>query len=323
MQGICYNADTCGVSWIRFLIKIQTLKICFNRLKKGVLMLFRAVIILSVVTAVASSEAAVDPGLIERIRNDFNEPNSDTCLTMVNRQKRVSAADIEKVRAAVKLGISYDVKLEGDAEALKENPVDFAVNHRTGSSTNIIAFVVLVDLPADKQPLMLSALKERWAIVNLGAMGKVTGEAAVVRAGQLVYRAFATLMGAGYSGDPRSLMAYIKDVEDLTKLPTNLEPEALSRMERFAKEVGLNRISVYRGYRLRMAAGEVPPLNPLRWKMWEERTGRKVEQAYKELGYDAGEVKSAYAEWLKTVPEDKREEKLHIEKPERAKVPKK
>ena len=192
------------------------------------------------------------------------------------------------------------MRLAQDAAPLQTSALAFATTYGRMADTNTIAFVVFVDEPETEVPMLLTALDGRWAIVNVAALGQVSGELAVTRAGQVAFRGFASVLGAGYSKDPRSLMVPLRNAGDLASLPTNLEPEALAATEFWGRRFGLPPLSVQNGLKMKVIAGLVPPVNPDRWSKWEQRTGKKARDIFIELGFNPDEIAAAYRERAKS-----------------------
>ena len=247
---------------------------------------------LSVVAQEAARPSVTN--ILDRYKAELSEPNVKTYLSVINKQRRLSAEGLEKMRETLELGLLAPVRLTEDAAPLKSSATAFAGACRKQADTNLIAFVVLVDVPEAEVPMMLTALDGRWAVVNVAALGTLKGDEAVTRTAQVAFRAFASLLGAGYSKDPRSLMVPISGAKDLALLSHNLEPKALAACGFWGDRFGLAKITGRSGFKRKLVAGEVPPANPDRWEAWEKRTGKKARPTFEKLGYNPDEIAAAY-----------------------------
>lgn len=240
----------------------------------------------------APAKAAAE--LIERYKTAVATAGNVNHLALVSKQPRLKAADLEKTVRDLEQGLMLPVRLTLDNAPLETSAVAFAEAFRARAATNVVAFVLLADAPEAELPLTLTALDRRWAVVNTAHLKGFRGEEAVTRCGQVVFRAFAALLGAGYSRDPRSLMVPLDGVAGLAALPHNLEPEAMAACGFWSQRFGLPRLTPQTGFKLRLLAGEVPPANPGRWPQWEERTGKKARDVISQAGFDPDKIAAAF-----------------------------
>ncbi|GEM_PF-5908885 len=250
--------------------------------------------------AVVRADAPAAAELIERYKTAVVTAGNENHLALVSKQTRLDTAGLEKTVQKLEQGLMLPVRLAQDNAPLKPSASAFAEAFRARAATNVVAFVLLVDAPEQELPLMLTALDRRWAIVNIAHLKSFKGEEVVTRYCQVAFRAFAALLGAGYSKDPRSLMVPLGSVKELDKLSYNLEPEAMSACGFWGDRFGLPKLTPSTGFKLKIFAGEVPPPNSKRWPAWEQRTGKNARECINAFGFDPDEIAKAFQELQKS-----------------------
>lgn len=245
-----------------------------------------------------------DNNVREKILKKYGSVETDKSFILFNAQNNLNQDQLATVQKKLFESLQRKVSIkqfEGKVSA--GTVVSCAVSRRKSlvESKEDTPFVLLMDASDQNQPLSMISLEQRWAIVNIHSLKKhYKGEELVTRTVQVLLRGYASILGAGYSKDVRSLMLPMRDVKDLAKMSENLEPTAIKSAYFWATQFGFESVpSPERVYRQKVVKGEVPPLNPERWPIWEKRFNKKVDEVFKKMGYSAASVKDAYNQYIK------------------------
>jgi len=141
----------------------------------------------------------------------------------------------------------------------------------TLKGTNVAAIIILVDRPGE--PMLLVAPEERWAVVNVAALGGsgVAVDLLNARVQKEIWRAFGLVMGAANSNFPGCVMRPVCKAEDLDHLKMNkLSPEPLMKIMSQATQMGIT-LSKFTSYRKACEDGWAPaPTNDIQKAIWNE-----------------------------------------------------
>ena len=199
---------------------------------------------------------------------DVDIPGSQQgSIRFVNAQKRVPAAEIEKVVAPFAKRLRYDAKLvEGDA-------VDALTAARAVSNLGATLAIFVVDDP--KLGTMLVAPEERWAIVNVAKLSAGNPAPAFLasRTRKEALRAIAFLTGGSHYGSP--LMSGLKNVAALDDVSRERYPvDVTMRMHKYLSDLGVTRLETDT-YRNALATGsDIAPTNEFQRAIYEQIKGK-------------------------------------------------
>ena len=198
--------------------------------------------------ALATRERTISPAarsnMLARTGGIIQAPAEGPAILFLNTQKRVADAALntpaEQMHKMLRLPTAF--KSQPSSE-----PVTEALNALKSKDT--AAVVVVTDTPGS--PSLLIAPENRWAIVNVAALGDktVAAETLAERTQKELWRAFAYLMGAAHSNFEGCLMKPVTTPEDLDALTAKtLSPEPLTKIMAQAQKMGLKpaRLSTYR-----------------------------------------------------------------------------
>lgn len=220
--------------------------------------------------ALATRERTISPAarsnMLARTGGIIQAPAEGPAILFLNTQKRVADAALntpaEQMHKMLRLPTAF--KSQPSSE-----PVTEALNALKSKDT--AAVVVVTDTPG--YPSLLIAPENRWAIVNVAALGDktVAAETLAERTQKELWRAFAYLMGAAHSSVQHCVMKSVLFPEDLDAFDTaELSPEPFSKIIDHAKRLGMKpqRTATYR--RAIEEGWAPPPTNDFQKAIWLE-----------------------------------------------------
>ena len=192
---------------------------------------------------------------VRRQGGELVRPGTFTGLiAVVNRQGRMSAAEIEAAIAPFSVREKYNVRLATDG-------------------AGATAVLTIIDTPG--QPTVLVATEEHWATVNLAdIVSDLPGENAkkkffVSRARKLVVKALSLLCGGGSSQFEGNLMNAAK-IRDLDRVDEDVPEDMFDRYEKYLKKLGVTKKETAT-YRKACKEGWAPqPTNDVQKAIWEK-----------------------------------------------------
>lgn len=200
-------------------------------------------------------------------------------ILFVNCQKRVPAAVSDEVADALTKVLRFNVETtNGVFTALGDAAKALAATGANGA-------LFIVD--DGTLPAVVSAIEDRWAVVNVGAFAQgAEGAKLANRLKCELCRAFSATFG--WASIHGGMMAVLKDAQGLDTLPVgSLGAENANRIRHQLKEIGLTSIPVG-SYRSACVMGWAPPpANDLQRKIWEEEEKSRQEYDRKEAGKKA------------------------------------
>ncbi|HNX35033.1 MAG TPA: hypothetical protein PKM57_10420 [Kiritimatiellia bacterium] len=189
-------------------------------------------------------------------------PAKGPVLVFLNTQKRVTDNGLSPMADQLRkiLRLSITVTDKPSQEPVTEALAALADN-------NTAAVLVLADVPG--YPSLLVAPENRWALVNVAALGD--GAALTERTQKEVWRAFGYLMGAAHSNKEGCLLKPVLSAADLDALNAKmLCPEPFMKIMNLAQKLGMTpqRMTTYRKA---VEEGWAPaPANDAQRAIWNE-----------------------------------------------------
>lgn len=212
------------------------------------------------------SPAAARSNMLARTGGIIQAPAEGPSILFLNTQKRVADAALnapaEQVHKMLRLPTAFKSQPS-------DEPVTEALNALKSKDT--AAVVVVADIPG--YPALLIAPENRWAIVNVAALGDktVAAETLADRTQKELWRAFGYLMGAAHSNFEVCLMKPVTAPEDLDALTAKtLGPEPLPKIMAHAQKLGVKPMRTTT-YRKAVEEGwALAPTNDFQKAIWDE-----------------------------------------------------
>lgn len=187
-------------------------------------------------------------------------------ILFLNTQKRVSEPFLLECITRIEKTFRLPCKLTSTPS---DKPIAAALKELENPG---VATVIIIQEAAE-QPVLLVAPENRWASVNITALGDKNVAEALLRerTEKEIFRAFGYAMGVANSNDERCLLKAVLAANDLDALTfKNLSPEAANKVLKHAKKLGINpkRTTTYR-----QAAKEgwaPAPTNDVQRAIWSE-----------------------------------------------------
>lgn len=196
----------------------------------------------------------------------ISTPSTGSKLLFLNTQDRVSSDEISEVTKTISEYFRLPVAV---AKGVSGNPMAQMVDAL--KNTNTAAVIIICDVK--DQPSLLIAPENRWALINVAALGNksVAAKTLSERTQKEIWRAFGYLMGAANSNAPMCLLKPVLNPEDLDQLAAkNLSPEPLNKITLHAKKLGMTP-SGKTTYRNAVKEGWAPPPeNEYQQAIWDE-----------------------------------------------------
>ena len=193
-------------------------------------------------------------------------PAEGPALLFLNVQTRVAADTIGAVSGQMAEMLRLLVVLK---TIPSDEPVAEALKALTDKDT--AAVVVIADTPG--YPALLVAPENRWALVNVAALGGagVTAETLADRTQKEVWRAFGYLMGAANSNFEHCLLKPVLVPADLDAFKAkSLSPEPFSKIMTHVEKLGM-KLQRTTTYRKAVEEGGAPaPTNDFQRAIWKE-----------------------------------------------------
>ena len=219
---------------------------------------------------IAKAPRVMDPAMrsnmLARTGGMVRSPAEGPAILFLNTQTRVAAEVMSTVTDQVSKNLSLPVASKVNPSA---EPVAEALNALSDKGT--AAVVVIADTPG--YPSLLVAPENRWALVNVAALGGagVTAETLADRTQKEVWRAFGYLMGAANSNFEHCLLKPVLDPTDLDALKAKVVcPEPFNKIMTYAEKLGMKpqRTTTYRKA---VEEGLAPaPANDFQKAIWKE-----------------------------------------------------
>jgi hypothetical protein len=214
-------------------------------------------------------EARIAKAMANRIRRtggDIEKPNSQRGKILVVNSQKVVPSDglikaVEELRKKSRLNIVFSESNEkasvANAESLKKK-----------SGADIVVFIT----ECESGPMILNAIDDGWAIVNVNAVTKEARndvfKAARVRKEML--RAFYSIAGSMNSNFPNSLMQSIRSPRDLDKVGDIVPVDVHARTIENLKSIGITPTQIT-SYLQACKLGWAPaPTNDIQKTIWDK-----------------------------------------------------
>ena len=218
----------------------------------------------------AKAPRAMDPAarsnMLARTGGMVKAPAEGPSLLFLNTQTRVATDAIGAVTDQMVEMLRLLVVLKAQSS---DDPVAAALKALADKGT--AAVVVIADSPG--YPSLLVAPENRWALVNVAALGGagVTAETLADRTQKEVWRAFGYLMGAANSNFEHCLLKPVLVPTDLDALKAKVVcPEPFNKIMTHAEKLGMKpqRMTTYRKA---VEEGWAPvPANDFQKAIWKE-----------------------------------------------------
>jgi len=218
----------------------------------------------------AKAPRVMDPAarsnMLARTGGMIQSPAEGPALLFLNTQTRVGVETFGAVKdqLAIALGLQVVIKAKTSDE-----PVAEALKALADQGT--AAVVVIANTPG--YPSLLVAPENRWALVNVAALGGagVTAETLADRTQKEVWRAFGYLMGAANSSFENCLMKPVLDPTDLDALKAKVVcPEPFNKIMTHAQKLGM-KFQRTTTYRKAVEEGWAPaPADDFQKAIWKE-----------------------------------------------------
>lgn len=203
---------------------------------------------------------------VRRTGGDIEKPNSQRGkILIVNSQKIVPSDGLIKAAEELKIKSRLDIVF---AESNDEISIANADTLKKKSGADIVVFIT----ECENGPMMLNAIDDGWAIVNVKAVTKDARnevfKAARVRKEML--RAFYSIAGSMNSNFPNSLMQSIRSPRDLDKLGDVVPVDVHARSIENLKSIGVTPTQIT-SYLQACKLGWAPaPTNDIQKAIWDK-----------------------------------------------------
>ncbi len=209
---------------------------------------------------------AMRSNLLARTGGIIQSPAKGPAILFLNTQKKVPSAVIREPVAQLEKILRLPFVLR-DQPA--EEPVAEAV--KALGDPQVAAVIVIGD--SASSPSLLLAPENRWALVNVAALGGsgVSAEQLADRVQKETVRAFGMLMGAAYTTQEGCVLKPVLKPEDLDALKAKyLGMETLSKISSQAQRLGVQP-SRTTTYRKAVESGWAPaPTNDVQRAIWQK-----------------------------------------------------
>jgi len=216
--------------------------------------------------AVRMIDPAARSNMLAKTGGMIMSPAKGPALVFLDTQTRVAGTALSSTAEQLRMILRLPITVAAKPSAA---PVDEAIKALADSKT--AAVLVLADVPG--YPSLLVAPENRWAVVNVAALGGagVSSETLSVRTQKELWRAFGYLMGAAHSSNEACLLKPVFSSADLDALKAKTFcPEPLNKIMDQARKMGLQTVEMTT-YRKAVEEGWAPaPANDFQRAIWNE-----------------------------------------------------
>jgi hypothetical protein len=215
----------------------------------------------------ATVNPAARSNMLAKTGGLIQTPISGPVMLFLNTQTRIPAAELQAtadhIQRILRLPCTFTT-IKGTREPSAE-----AAQALTDKQTASV--IVICDSPS--QPSLLVAPENRWALVNVAALGgqDVAANKLTERLQKELWRAFAYVMGAANSNFEQCLLKPVLGVDDLDALKGKMiSPESFNKILEQAQKLGMQPTRQVT-YRKAVEEGWAPaPTNDYQRTIWQE-----------------------------------------------------